>query len=97
MLIYDKRKNASISPVENISNGNCFLHNNVLYLKTNIPKLTEPQDVLSGLCVRLDTGKLKILNKQIKVTPVDVECNIITKDENPTTKETTTTTKAANP
>ncbi len=77
MIINDKRENTL--PVKNIIQGNCFMYNNALYIKTNASEWIERANLNDCFCLRLDNGRLNNLNKETIVTPVETECNIITK------------------
>lgn len=88
MLINDKR-NPTTLPIENIIIGNCFMYNNALYIKTNASEWIEQTNPNDCFCLRVANGRLTKLDKETMVTPVNTECNIITKNENPTTEEIT--------
>ena len=88
MLINDKR-NSNTLPIKNIIQGNCFIFNDALYIKTNASEWIEQTNPNDCFCLRVANGRLTKKDKETMVTPVDTECNIITRDENPTTQETT--------
>lgn len=89
MIVNDKRENTNTLPIKNIIQGNCFMYNDALYIKTNASDWIEQTNPNDCFCLIIANGRLTKFNKETIVTPVNTECNIITKDEKLTTEEMT--------
>ena len=63
MVINDKRENTNELPVKNIIQGNCFIHKDTLYIKTNTSDWIAQTNPNDCFCLRLDNGRLDKLDK----------------------------------
>ena len=81
MIVNDKRENDNMLPVGNIIQGSCFICKDTLYIKTNASEWIEQMNPNDCFCLSVDNGRLTKLDKETMVTPVETECNMITKDK----------------
>ena len=63
MLINDKR-NSNTLPIKNIIQGNCFIFNNALYIKTNASEWIEQTNPNDCFCLRVANGRLTKKDKE---------------------------------
>lgn len=61
--------------LKTLKKGDCFLYNQVLYIKTNIEEQQVNNDFTKIMAVDLENGIAKYFFKDIIVIPIDAEIN----------------------